>query len=206
MTPEQYVQEKAAASGSSLLLRLPVPAQAAPRRHHRLLCVLPRGGRRGGRDSDPGVAAAKLAWWRQRCARLCRPAQPPGDAGADAAGRRFRHRAGAPAGGDRGLPDGPGADPLPRLCRPAALLPPGGRRGRRGRGQHLRPDRGRAPPQYAHRLGLALQLTNIIRDVGDDALRGRIYLPMSRTAAVRRQGARDPEARRPGATASASPR
>jgi phytoene synthase len=31
---------------------------------------------------------------------------------------------------------------------------------------------------YAHTLGRALQLTNIIRDVGDDARRGRIYLPM----------------------------
>jgi phytoene synthase len=30
---------------------------------------------------------------------------------------------------------------------------------------------------YAELLGLALQLTNIIRDVGDDARRGRIYLP-----------------------------
>jgi phytoene synthase len=33
--------------------------------------------------------------------------------------------------------------------------------------------------QYAHTLGQALQLTNIIRDVGEDALRGRIYLPVS---------------------------
>ena len=31
---------------------------------------------------------------------------------------------------------------------------------------------------YAHKLGLALQLTNIIRDVGEDADRGRIYLPI----------------------------
>jgi phytoene synthase len=31
---------------------------------------------------------------------------------------------------------------------------------------------------YAHKLGLALQLTNIIRDVGEDAERGRIYLPV----------------------------
>ena len=31
---------------------------------------------------------------------------------------------------------------------------------------------------YAHRLGLAMQLTNIVRDVGDDSRRGRIYLPM----------------------------
>ncbi|MEO7760673.1 MAG: presqualene diphosphate synthase HpnD [Casimicrobiaceae bacterium] len=33
--------------------------------------------------------------------------------------------------------------------------------------------------QYAQKLGLALQLTNIIRDVGEDARRGRIYLPQS---------------------------
>ena len=31
---------------------------------------------------------------------------------------------------------------------------------------------------YARRLGLALQLTNIVRDVGEDARRGRIYLPL----------------------------
>jgi phytoene synthase len=32
--------------------------------------------------------------------------------------------------------------------------------------------------QYAARLGLALQLINVIRDVGDDARRGRLYLPL----------------------------
>lgn len=32
--------------------------------------------------------------------------------------------------------------------------------------------------QYAERLGLAFQLTNIIRDVGEDARKGRIYLPL----------------------------
>jgi phytoene synthase len=32
--------------------------------------------------------------------------------------------------------------------------------------------------RYAHDLGLAFQLTNIIRDVGEDARRGRIYLPL----------------------------
>jgi phytoene synthase len=32
---------------------------------------------------------------------------------------------------------------------------------------------------YASKLGIAFQLTNIIRDVGDDARRGRIYLPIS---------------------------
>ena len=33
--------------------------------------------------------------------------------------------------------------------------------------------------KYAHDLGIAFQLTNIIRDVGEDARRGRIYLPVS---------------------------
>ena len=41
---------------------------------------------------------------------------------------------------------------------------------------------GQSQPQtteYAHKLGLAFQLTNIIRDVGEDAMRGRIYLPVN---------------------------
>jgi phytoene synthase len=33
--------------------------------------------------------------------------------------------------------------------------------------------------KYAETLGLAFQLTNIIRDVGEDARKGRIYLPVS---------------------------
>lgn len=36
-----------------------------------------------------------------------------------------------------------------------------------------------ATTAYAHKLGLAFQLTNIIRDVGEDAMRGRIYLPIN---------------------------
>ncbi|SSY80795.1 presqualene diphosphate synthase HpnD [Alysiella crassa] len=35
---------------------------------------------------------------------------------------------------------------------------------------------------YADKLGLALQLTNIIRDVGEDARNGRIYLPLDELA------------------------
>jgi phytoene synthase len=41
---------------------------------------------------------------------------------------------------------------------------------------------GQTQPQttgYAHKLGQAFQLTNIIRDVGEDAMRGRIYLPVN---------------------------
>jgi len=34
--------------------------------------------------------------------------------------------------------------------------------------------------EYAHDLGIAFQLTNILRDVHEDALRGRIYLPQDK--------------------------
>ncbi len=36
----------------------------------------------------------------------------------------------------------------------------------------------RRTQKYAHDLGIAFQLTNLIRDVGEDARRNRIYLPM----------------------------
>ena len=36
----------------------------------------------------------------------------------------------------------------------------------------------RKTQKYAHDLGIAFQLTNIIRDVGEDARMGRIYLPI----------------------------
>lgn len=39
--------------------------------------------------------------------------------------------------------------------------------------------------RYADHLGKALQLTNILRDVGNDAVRGRIYLPLSDLARFR---------------------
>jgi 15-cis-phytoene synthase len=36
---------------------------------------------------------------------------------------------------------------------------------------------------HAVELGIAMQLTNILRDVGEDALRGRLYLPLDELAA-----------------------
>ena len=47
-----------------------------------------------------------------------------------------------------------------------------------------------AATAYAENLGLALQLTNIIRDVATDFARGRIYLPGEDLRAVRRQRGR----------------
>ncbi len=42
--------------------------------------------------------------------------------------------------------------------------------------------RNRRTLKYAHDLGIAFQLTNIIRDVGEDTRRGRIYLPLDELA------------------------
>jgi phytoene synthase len=39
-------------------------------------------------------------------------------------------------------------------------------------------DQSEAAHRYARHLGLALQYTNILRDVGEDAARGRVYLPL----------------------------
>ena len=51
-----------------------------------------------------------------------------------------------------------------------------------------------------------MQLTNIIRDVGDDARRGRIYLPMSELQQFDVKAHEILKREHPGATASASPR
>src|SRR5690606_12586177 len=40
-------------------------------------------------------------------------------------------------------------------------------------------DQSPAARRYAEHLGLALQYTNILRDVAEDAARGRVYLPQS---------------------------
>ena len=55
--------------------------------------------------------------------------------------------------------------------------------------------------RYAVELGVALQLTNILRDVGSDARRGRLYLPVED---LRRFGV-DPEELRTAAARDAAP-
>src|SRR5258708_8703064 len=42
--------------------------------------------------------------------------------------------------------------------------------------------RNRSTREYAEALGIAFQLTNIIRDVGEDARRDRVYLPQDELA------------------------
>ena len=64
MTPEQYVQDKAAASGSSFyyaFLFLPPPRRAAITAFYAFCREVDDVV---DEVSDPGVAAAKLAWWQ----------------------------------------------------------------------------------------------------------------------------------------------
>ncbi|MBW1601988.1 presqualene diphosphate synthase HpnD [Streptomyces sp. JJ66] len=60
------------------------------------------------------------------------------------------------------------------------------------------PDAARAP-EYANTLGLAMQLTNILRDLREDARSGRSYLPYEELAAFGCVGAFDAATAPPGA-------
>ncbi|MFG6465867.1 presqualene diphosphate synthase HpnD [Pelomonas baiyunensis] len=179
MTPEQYVQDKAAASGSSFyyaFLFLP-PARRAAITAFYAFCrevddVVDE-------TQDAGVAATKLAWWRKEVAGAFagHPTHPvmlalmPHTTAFDI---RAEHLNAVIEGCEMDLQqtrylDFPG---LARYCHLVAGVV----------GEVASGIFGRTQPQtveYAHKLGQAMQLTNIIRDVGDDARRGRIYLPVN---------------------------
>ena len=178
MTPEQYVQEKAVASGSSFyyaFLFLPPPRRAAITAFYAFCREVDDVV---DEVSDRGVAAAKLTWWQSEIAASYQgnPSHPvmralmPTTA---AYGIEATHLLAVIEGCQMDLDqsrylDFPG---LARYCDLVAGVV----------GEVAANIFGRTAEStlaYAHRLGLAMQLTNIIRDVGDDARRGRIYLPM----------------------------
>jgi len=179
MTPQQYVQDKAAASGSSFyyaFLFLPPPRRAAITAFY-AFC----------REVDdvvdevmePDIARTKLAWWQSEVASAFggKPTHPvmralmpfTGEYGIEPA-----HLQSVIEGCRMDLDQTRYLDfaALQRYCHLVAGVV--GEVAARIFGQH--------DPQttrYAHTLGLAFQLTNIIRDVGEDALRGRVYLPVN---------------------------
>jgi len=179
MTPEQYVQQKAARSGSSFyyaFLFLP------PRR--RLAITAFYAFCREVDDVvdealDPSVAGAKLAWWQQEVATAYAgaPTHPVMRALMPLVqefGIQRGHLEAVIQGCQVDLEQNRFLDfqALSRYCHLVAGVV----------GEVACNIFGRQSDDtvtYAHRLGLAMQLTNIIRDVGDDARRGRIYLPLS---------------------------
>ncbi|MBE2261226.1 MAG: presqualene diphosphate synthase HpnD [Burkholderiaceae bacterium] len=179
MTPEDYVQQKAAASGSSFyyaFLFLPKPRRAAITAFY-AFC-------REVDDvvddvTDPGVAQTKLAWWQNEVTRAFagQPTHPALQALAPhfaVYGIEEPHLQAVIEGCRMDLSQTRYLDfaGLQRYCHLVAGVV----------GEVSARIFGQTEAQttaYAHRLGLAFQLTNIIRDVGEDALRGRIYLPVS---------------------------
>ena len=179
MTPEQYVQDKAAQSGSSFyyaFLFLPPPRRAAITAFYAFCREVDDVV---DEVSDPAVAATKLAWWRKEVASAfdAQASHPvlkalmPHTAAHDI---RAEHLLAVIEGCQMDLDQSRYLDyaGLARYCHLVA-----GVVGEVAAGIFGRTDV--ATTAYAHKLGLAMQLTNIIRDVGDDARRGRIYLPVS---------------------------
>ncbi len=179
MTPQQYVQDKAAGSGSSFyyaFLFLPPPRRAAITAFYAFCREVDDVV---DEVSDPSVAAAKLQWWRREVADAYagRPSHPVTQALMPLAGQFAIEAAHL-----RAVIDGCQTDleqtrfldfpALQRYCHLVAGIVGEVAANIFGRTEA-------ATVQYAHQLGLAMQLTNIVRDVGDDARRGRIYLPMA---------------------------
>jgi phytoene synthase len=128
--------------------------------------------------TDPGVASTKLAWWSGEVAQAFggQPSHPVMKAlmpHTAAYGIEARHLHAVIEGCQMDLQQTRYLDyaNLQRYCHLVAGVV--GEVAARIFGQT-----DPATTAYAHTLGQALQLTNIIRDVGEDALRERIYLPI----------------------------
>ena len=179
MNPQEYVQQKAAASGSSFyyaFMFLPKPRRAAITAFYAFCREVDDVV---DEMADPSVARTKMAWWQGEVVRAFEgsPSHPVMLALMPLAadyGIQSGHLLAVIEGCQMDLEqtrylDFPG---LQRYCHLVAGVV----------GEVAAGIFGRTQPEttaYAHRLGLAFQLTNIIRDVGEDALRGRIYLPVN---------------------------
>lgn len=177
MTPDEYCQQKASQSGSSFyysFLFLPLERRRAITA---LYAFCREVDDAVDVPTDPGVARATLGWWRNEVAQLyAGNAQHPVT------------KALVPAIGPFNIQqlqlgeimDGmemdldhnryPDFDSLRLYCHRVA-----GVVGLLSAGVF-----GYRKPEtlaYAEKLGLAFQLTNIVRDVGEDARKNRIYIP-----------------------------
>ena len=179
MSPQEYAQQKAAASGSSFyyaFLFLPAPRRAAITAFYAFCREVDDVV---DEVQDQGVAQAKLGWWRQEVAQAFagKPSHPAMQAlmpHCPVYGIEARHLLAVIDGCQMDLDQNRYLDfaNLQQYCHLVAGIV--GEVAARIFGQTEA-----ATTEYAHRLGLAFQLTNIIRDVGEDAVRGRIYLPVN---------------------------
>ena len=178
MTPDEYCQDKAAKSGSSFYYAFLFLPPERRRAITALYALCREADDVVDECSDAQLARVKLAWWRTEIDKMM-----AGQATHPVTQALHPHLATCGITRERLLAvidgmemdldqsrylDWPG---LRKYCWHAA-----GVVGELSAGVF-----GYSDPQtlvYAERLGLAFQMTNIIRDIGDDARRGRIYLPI----------------------------
>ena len=179
MSPDEYCQDKAARSGSSFYYSFLFLPPLRRRAITALYAFCREVDDVVDESTDAGLARTRLAWWRDELGRLYagRPEHPV---------TRALQPHLEPFGIDRGrleeIVDGMEMDleqdryldfeGLRLYCHRVA-----GVVGTLSAGTF--DDGAGRCRDYAEALGLALQLTNIIRDVGEDARRGRIYLPVA---------------------------
>jgi len=178
MSPDEYCQKKAAASGSSFYYSF----LFLPPRRRRAITALYAYCREVDdvvdEMQDPAVARARLAWWSDEIGRLY-----AGDPQHPVTRALAPHLSAFDIRRDSLLLvlEGMAMDlqqnryldyvALARYCHNVAGVVGELSAGIFGASQER-------TYEYARKLGLALQLTNIIRDVGEDARRGRVYLPL----------------------------
>jgi phytoene synthase len=182
MDPHAYCQQKAVASGSSFYYSF----LFLPPERRRAITALYAFCREVDdvvdECADAGVARTKLAWWRNEVAAVYRGGaqHPVARALAEVAPRYH-----LPEARLAEIIDGmqmdldynryPDFETLRQYCHRVAgvvgLL-----------SAEIFGYSDRRTLEYAENLGLAFQLTNIIRDVGEDARRNRVYLPLDELA------------------------
>jgi len=178
VTPDQYCQDKAAASGSSFYYSF----LFLPKEKRRAITALYAFCREVDdvvdECSDEQVARTTLQWWRTQVAEIYsgRPQHPVAQALVPIVAQfnmAQEHLLEIIDGMEMDLDQPRYADfkSLQLYCYRVAsvvgLL-----------SVEIFGYKDRQTLKYAHDLGIAFQLTNIIRDVGEDARRNRIYLPM----------------------------
>lgn len=177
MTPAQYCEDKTAASGSSFQYSFMFLEPEARRDITVLYAFCREVDDVVDECSEPELARVKLAWWRDEIARAFdgQPQHPVGQA-LQAVIARYD----LPQEHFLEIIDGMEMDldynayrtfkELSLYCYRAASVV--GLMAAEIFGYE-----DRRTLKYAHDLGTAFQLTNILRDIGEDARRGRVYIP-----------------------------
>ncbi len=183
MTPDEYCRQKAAASGSSFYYSF----LFLPSERRRAITALYAFCREVDdvvdECTDVGVARTQLAWWRNQVAAIYdgAPAQHPVAQALAAVIPAFK----LPQERLQEIIDGMEMDLTQRRYPDFAALRLYCYRAASVVGLLSAEIFGYRHPdtlKYAENLGLAFQLTNIIRDVGEDARRDRVYLPLDELA------------------------